>query len=109
MRRIKDERPIPLRWQAGPPIGSRGTLYQFVREFLSKHGGICLREDLREAIESNRIIGQRLADGQGFDRLLVNMRHSGEIELAGDEVKGTPRALRWGASPLSAKGTDDVG
>lgn len=94
MRQIRGERQVPIRWRLGPPAGSRGTLYQFVRDYLSKQGGTCLRGDLRGAIESNPAASEKMAGGQNFGRLLVNMRHSGEIELFGDEVQATPRALR---------------
>lgn len=109
MRQTKDIPPVPIRWRPGPPAVSRGTLYQFVREFLSEQGGACLREQLRDAIDSDEKMMRRLAEGQGFGRLLVNMRHSGEIELIGDEVRATPRALRWGTLDLPANRTRHEG
>lgn len=107
MRRSRDEGPIPIRWRVGPPVGTLGTVYQSVRDFLSQRGGGCLRQDLQDAMESDRVISQRLENGQGFDRLLVNMRHSGEIELDGDEVRATPRALRRATKPSYPNATGE--
>lgn len=71
-------------------------MYQFVREYLWQAGGSCPREELRAAMLRHPAIRERLNGSQGFGRLLVNMRHSGDVELDGDMVTATSRSLRRG-------------
>lgn len=88
----------PIRWRIGPPPGHSGSLYQAVREHLWRVGGSCTRDELLEVMLSNTALRNRLFEGQGFSRLLTNMRHSGEILLEGELVRATSRALRRGNS-----------
>lgn len=86
---------LPLQWRPRPPSpASAGTLYQFVREYLVRNGGHAGRKDLRSAMDADPALADRLAQSQGFGRLLVNMRHSGWITVKGDEVVATAKTLR---------------
>ena len=86
----------PIRWRRGAPPGHPGSLYQAVREHLWRVGGTCTRDELLEVMLSDTAVRKRLLEGQGFSRLLTNMRHSGEIMLQGEIIKATSRALRRG-------------
>ena len=67
-------------------------MYQFVREHLRAMGGRCAASDLLDAMHADVRIAARLSRSQGFDALLRNMRHSGEIELEGDDVVASLKA-----------------
>lgn len=85
----------PLRWRTAPtPLQSRGTLFQFVRDYLCSHSGSCSRAELRRALEADTKMAARLANSQGFTPLLTNMRHSGDIFLEGETVRASARTLR---------------
>lgn len=69
-------------------------MYQFVREHLRATGGRCAASDLLDAMHADVRIAARLSQSQGFDALMRNMVHSREIELEGDEVVASLKALR---------------
>ena len=69
-------------------------MYHFVREHLRSTGGRCAASDLLDAMHADVRIAARLSRSQGFDALLRNMRHSGEIELEGDDVVASLKATR---------------
>ena len=69
------------------------TLYQLVRDALDSRGGACSREELLAAIEADPDATQRLRKGQGFSRLLRNMKHSGFITIDGPSVRRTARRV----------------
>ena len=98
-----DQLLIPIRWRTGPPPGQRGSLYQVVREHLWRLGGSCSRDELLTLMWRNRSVRRRLQEGQGYVRLLNNMRHSGELVLEGKTVRATARALRRGATNRTSK------
>ena len=75
------------------PCASRGSLYEFVRQTLAENGGSCTKVALLAAIQSDSHAAQRLQKGLGFGRLLVNMKHSGFIEMDGDIVRRTKRRV----------------
>lgn len=86
---------IPMRWRAGVPDGrSAGSLSQFIREYLCRHGARCTRDELFRAIRAEPDLLARLERGQGLDRLLQNMRYSGFVSLDGETVTATTRTLR---------------
>lgn len=102
----RDDEPLtPIRWRTGAPAGQRGSLYQVIREHLWRLGGTCSRDELLKLMSSDASIRKRLHEGQGFARLLTNMRHSGEVLLDGKIVRATHRALRRGASKSDALNT----
>jgi len=85
----------PKAGRVGPPTrGVPGTLYDFVRRYLSQHGGSCTRDDLLVAIRSSPVHCQRLDAGRGFAALMSNMYHSGDVLLEGNTVRASARALR---------------
>ena len=86
--------PVPLKWRGQPPAHSAGTLYQFVRDYLSRQGGECNRLALTAAIEADPKLSARLANSQGLKKLLWNMHYSGWIEAPGDRIKATPKTRR---------------
>ena len=71
-------------------------MYHFVREHLRATGGRCAASDLLDAMRADVRIAARLSRSQGFDALLRNMRHSGELELEleGDDVVASLKAMR---------------
>ena len=69
-------------------------MYQFVREYLRATGGRCAASDLLDAMRADVRIAARLSRSQGFDALLRNMRHSGELKLQGDDVVASQKAMR---------------
>ena len=69
------------------------SLYEFIRQELAARGGECSRAELLAAIQSHKIAAERLSRGQGFPRLLQNMRYSGFIEVRGDVVRRTNRRV----------------
>lgn len=69
------------------------SLYQFVRETLEVHRGSCSREELLSAIERDRDAAAKLRESKGFARLLINMKHSGFVELDGSQVRRTARRV----------------
>ena len=90
-----DEPTIPIKWRAGVPDGrSAGSLSQFIREYLCRHGGRCSRDELLHAIRAEPDLRAKLERGQGFARLLQNMRHSGFVSIDGETVRATAKALR---------------
>ena len=93
--RDEDSR-IPIRWRAGVPDGrSAGSLSQFIREHLCRHGGRCTRGELLRAIRAEPDLLARLEQGQGLARLLQNMRYSGFfVTIDGEIVRATSRTLR---------------
>ena len=68
------------------------TLYDFVRRTLEAHGPIS-RGELLNVILADEEAARELAVGQGFTRLLDNMRHSGFISIEGEMVSRTRRKL----------------
>lgn len=68
------------------------TLYDFVRRTLEAHGP-STRGDLLNAILADEEAAGELADGQGFTRLLDNMKHSGFISIDGEMVSRTNRKV----------------
>lgn len=86
---------LPNRWRPRAPDGrSAGSISQFIREYLVRHGGACTRDELLQAIRSKPDLVVRLDHGQGLDRLLQNMRHSGFVTISGENVSATSRTLR---------------
>ena len=86
---------IPIKWRAGVPDGrSAGSLSQFIRDYLCRHGGRCTRGELLRAISAEPNLLARLERGQGLTRLLQNMRHSGFVSIDGETITATPKALR---------------
>ena len=86
---------IPIKWRAGVPDGrSAGSVSQFIREFLCRHGGSCTRDELLRAIRAEPKLLAKLERGQGFARLVQNMRHSGFVTIEDDIVRATSRTLR---------------
>ena len=86
---------LPLKWRPRVPDGrSAGSIFQFIREYLVQHGGTCTRNQLLQAVRSQAELAARLDHGQGFERLLQNMRHSGFITISGDTVTASARTLR---------------
>ena len=86
---------LPLRWRLGVPDGrSAGTISQFIREYLVRHGGACTREELLRAVRREPELAERLDRGQGFERLLQNMRYSGFVTIDGETVSASARTLR---------------
>lgn len=75
------------------PFRSRGSLYELVRQVLAEHGGRCTRAELLAIIEQDPAAARRLEQGQGFSRLLQNMKHSGFIGLDGELVHRTARQV----------------
>ena len=69
-------------------------MFQFVREYLCRHAGVASKAELLEALQAEARIRRRLDRGQGFARVLVNMRYSGWIEIDDDAVRATPKTLR---------------
>lgn len=68
------------------------TLYEFVRRTLDTRSS-CTRDELLNIMMDDQEIAQRLADSQGFSRLLNNMKQSGFIELEGKLVRRTKRRV----------------
>lgn len=86
---------IPIRWRAGVPDGrSAGSLSQFIREYLCRHGGCCTRDELLRAIGAEPHLLARLERGQGLSRLLMNMHYSGFVTIDGQAVTATAKTLR---------------
>lgn len=87
--------PIERKWRVGPPTAGRpGSLYDFVRRYLVAHNGICSRDELLAALLAEPRTSDRLSRGQGFNALLKNMRHSGDVVLDEDSVQATSRTFR---------------
>lgn len=83
---------IPIRWRAVVPDGrSAGSLSQFIREHLCRHGGRCTRDDLLRVIRSEPDLLSRLERGQGLPRLLMNMHYSGFVTIEGRPSSQRPR------------------
>ena len=86
---------IPIKWRAGVPDGrSVGSVSQFIREYLCRHGGSCTRDELLRAIRAEPKLFAKLERGQGLARLVQNMRHSGFVTIEGELVRATSRTLR---------------
>ena len=86
---------IPIKWRAGVPDGrSVGSVSQFIREHLCRHGGSCTRDELLRAIRGEPTLLAKLERGQGLPRLVQNIRHSGFVTIDGDIVTATSRTLR---------------
>lgn len=86
---------MPLRWRPREPDGrSAGSIFQFIREYLVRHGGTCTRKELLQAVRSEAHLAARLDRGQGFERLLQNMRHSGFVTINEDIVTASSRTLK---------------
>lgn len=86
---------IPIKWRAAVPDGrSAGSVSQFIREYLCRHGASCTRDELLRAIRSESDLLARLERGQGLARLLQNMRYSGFVTIDGEIVRATSRTLR---------------
>ena len=85
---------LPLRWrQHNYDSRSAGSLSQFIRAVLERHGGACTRDEIYSAIRADRHASERLCSGQGLPRLLQNMKHSGFVTLDGDMVRRTGRKV----------------
>lgn len=86
---------LPLKWRPRPPgPQSAGTVFQFVREYLCRHGGSPSRTALLKAIQAEPRLGSRLEQSRGFERVLANMRYSGWVELSGETVTATAKTRR---------------
>ena len=86
---------FPLKWRLSPPDGrSMGSISQFVREYLVQHDGVATRDELLKALNSVPHLAHRLTRGQGLNRLLQNLRHSGFVTLEGERVEATERTWR---------------
>jgi len=86
---------LPLKWRARPPgPQSAGTLFQFVREYLCRHGGSAGKSELLQAVQAEPRMKSRLEESQGFDRVLANMRYSGWVQLSTDTVTATAKTRR---------------
>ena len=86
---------LPLKWRPRPPGSqSAGTLFQYIREYLCRHGGSAGKSELLHAVEADPRMRRRLEKSQGFDRVLANMRYSGWVEVTGELVKATPKTVR---------------
>jgi len=86
---------IPIEWRAGLPDGrSAGSLSQFIREYLCRHGGRCTRDELLRAIRAEPDLLARLERCQGLPRLLMNMHYSGFVTTDGEIVTATAKTLR---------------
>ena len=68
------------------------TLYEFVRRTLATRS-MCTRDELLSIMMDDQEVAQRLADSQGFSRLLNNMKQSGFIELEGKLIRRTKRRV----------------
>ena len=77
-----------------PTSGVPGTLYDFVRRYLVEHSGIRTRDEVLAALQAHPDMKERLARSRGFNSLIHNMRHSGDLLLEGDYIRITARALR---------------
>ena len=87
--------PLERKWRVGPPTaGVPGSLYDFVRRYLAAHGGLCARSELLHAMMADPKTSERLSRSKGFGPLLINMRHSGDVELDGPIVRATSRTFR---------------
>ena len=93
MNAIHRSRGLPLKSYEPVAKLSRLNLCQLVRETLERHGGECSRGELLAAILAEGTEAKRLARGQGFARLLANMKHSGFVELEGSIVRRTSRRV----------------
>ena len=92
---LRDDLLTPLRWRRAQPIpGHEHTLYEFAREYVCERGGACRRAELLAAMTGDLMISSRLANSQGFTRILCNFRNSGWIEFQGDELIATHKTLR---------------
>lgn len=81
--------------RVGPPTaGVPGTLYDFVRRYLVQRGGSCSRPDLLAVIKASPVMSARLNATRGFNALLSNMHHSGDILFEGDQIHASDRTLR---------------
>ena len=85
---------VPLRWRRGPDGRSAGSISQFIREYLVRHGGACTRDELLQAVRREPELAERLDRGQGFERLLQNMRYSGFVTISGTSVRASPRTVK---------------
>ena len=87
--------PVERKWRVGPPTADvGGSLYDFVRRYLCAHGEPCSREELEAALLAEPILKARLEGGRGFNALLRNMRHSGDVILTADFVTASARTHR---------------
>lgn len=85
----------PIKWRKiGTKPQSAGTLFEFVRVYLSEQGGECRRAELLAAMKAMPQVSKRLARSQGFVRILWNMRNSGWITLEHDRVIETRKSAR---------------
>lgn len=66
------------------------TLYEIVRRLLETDGP-CSRAELLAKLSANPEAAERLKRSRGFSALLLNMKHSGFIELDGEIVRRTGR------------------
>jgi len=73
------------------PLGSQ---YDCVRRTLAAQGGSCSRTTLSKALAAYPQMQGRVQQDSRLAALLSNMRHSGEITLAGDTVSLTERAIK---------------
>jgi hypothetical protein len=92
---VDEDLTLPIKWRRRAPDGrSAGSISQFVREYLVRHGGTCTRDELLQAIRREPALSARLDRSQGFDRVLQNMRYRGFVMISGDSVKASPRTIR---------------
>ena len=83
------------KWRVGPPTaGVPGSLYDFIRRHLCDRGGSATRNELHAAIQADQRAAERLSRSQGFNSVLNNMKHSGDVIFEGDTVRATSRTIR---------------
>lgn len=81
--------------RVGPPTsGVASIMYDFVRYYLLEHGESCTRDELHQALLGDPAMRERLARSRGFNALLNNMRHSGDILLSGVRISASGRTMR---------------
>ena len=85
---------VPNRWRSDRVDGrSVGSLFEFIRQQLSAHGGVRTRPQLLDAIRRDPQACERLGRTQGFAAVLSNMKSSGFVELEDDLVRATGRRV----------------
>lgn len=87
---------IPRRWRTLPPDArSRGTMSQFVREYLGEHRGGLTRQELKEVIEAQPQFDHFTEQNpKGFYGLVTRLLHAGDIEDHDGLLRASPRVIR---------------
>ena len=80
--------------RSAPDGRSRGTMSQAIREHLCRNGGRSTREAIWQELHGDPGLRQRLAEGQGLQRLLRNLQYSGFLTVAGEQVTATAKTLQ---------------